>query len=62
MPNDVTTLLAAESRPQIDTVREFLCTLDPSGQRSLLDFIQGAKFMQSLMVSQSPAQVEQDRA
>lgn len=51
MASEVKTILAAESKPQLDEVREFLDTLDQEGQRSLLDFFQGAKFMQGLMMS-----------
>jgi len=53
MTNEVKTLLAAESKPQVDGVREFLDTLDQNGQRSLLDFIQGARFMQSLITART---------
>lgn len=45
MPSEIRTILAAENKPQMDEVREFLDTLDQDGQRSLLDFFQGAKFM-----------------
>lgn len=55
MANEVKTLLAAESRPQVDDVREFLDELDQEGQHSLLSFIQGARFMQTLMTSQTVA-------
>lgn len=49
MANEVKILLAAESEPQMDALREFMGTLDPDGQKSLLNFFQGAKFMQNLM-------------
>lgn len=55
MPSEIRTILAAENKPQMDEVREFLDTLDQDGQRSLLDFFQGAKFMQSLMTSRIAA-------
>lgn len=55
MPSEIKTILAAENKPQMDEVREFLDTLDQDGQRSLLDFFQGAKFMQSLMTSRIAA-------
>lgn len=55
MKNEVKTLLPAESRPQVDDVREFLDNLDQEGQHSLLSFIQGARFMQSLMTSRIAA-------
>lgn len=51
MTNETKTMLRAEIRPQMDDVRKFLDTLDRDGQRSLLDFFQGARFMQSLMLS-----------
>lgn len=52
MANAVNTLLAAENKAQMDEVREFLTTLAPEGQRALLDFFQGAKFMQNLYTAQ----------
>ena len=58
MTSEVKTLLAAESKPQLDEVREFIATLDPVGQRSLLDFFQGARFMQSLTAPPPPAERE----
>lgn len=57
MRNDVKTILAAESKPQLDAVREFMETLNQADQRSLLDFFQGAKFMQNLMRIDQTAQV-----
>lgn len=51
MTHEVKTLLPAESKPQMDEVREFMATLDQDGQRSLLDFFQGARFMQGLMIA-----------
>ena len=43
--------------PEIDEVICFMLTLDEKGQRSMLDFIRGAKFMQSAMSSsQTPPQ------
>lgn len=53
MTSEVKILLAAESKPQMDEVREFLGMLDQNGQRSLLDFLQGARFMQVLMTAQT---------
>ena len=55
MTSEVKTILAAESKPQLDEVREFMGTLNQADQRSLLDFFQGAKFMQSLMMAQPTA-------
>lgn len=56
MTSEVKTVLAAESKPQLDEVREFMGTLNQADQRSLLDFFQGARFMQSLMMAQLPAE------
>lgn len=52
MTSEVKTVLAAESKPQLDEVRKFMNTLNQADQRSLLDFFQGARFMQSLMMVQ----------
>lgn len=49
MTSEVKTILAAESISQLDEVRKFMDTLDRDGQKSLLDFFSGAKFMQNLM-------------
>ena len=49
MSKEVRTLLPSDSKPKADEMLAFLDTLDQSGQRSLLDFFQGARFMQSLM-------------
>lgn len=54
-------IIAAETGPQMDAVRDFLNTLDEAGRHSLLDFFQGAKFMQHLMSAASPM-AEQDSA
>ena len=59
MTSEVKTLLTVESKPQLDAVREFMNTLDQDGQRSLLDFFQGSRFMQGLMTSQPPSRTEQ---
>ncbi len=56
MANEFKILLAAESEPQMDAVREFMGTLDTDGQKSLLNFFQGAKFMQSLLNTQTKAE------
>lgn len=58
MTGEVKTLLAAEIKPQLDEVREFMSTLDPDGEKSLLDFFYGAKFMQSLMFAQAQPRQE----
>ena len=55
MTNEVKTILAAESKPQLDAVRDFMGTLDMDGQKSLLDFFCGAKFMQNLMTAGNQA-------
>ena len=49
MTNDTVTMISAASRQQLDEVSAFLETLDQNGRKSLLDFFQGAKFMQNLM-------------
>ncbi|WP_297311594.1 hypothetical protein [uncultured Oscillibacter sp.] len=51
MSKEVRTLLPSDSKPKADEMLAFLDTLDQSGQRSLLDFFQGARFMQSLMTN-----------
>lgn len=47
------TIVAAESAAELDEVWEFIDTLDSDTQKSLLDFIQGAKFMRNLMTAQA---------
>lgn len=61
MTSDTNLIVAAESKPQMDAVREFMSTLDQNGQRSLLDFFQGAKFMQNLMTADMRRQTAQER-
>ena len=59
MSKEVRTLLPSDSKPKADEMLAFLDTLDQSGQRSLLDFFQGARFMQSLMLAaQAPTERE----
>ena len=55
MTNETKILLAAESESEMDAVWEFMDTKGPHGRKSLLDFFHGAKFMQNLMTSRSPA-------
>lgn len=54
MTNEAKIILAAESKPEMDVVQEFMGTLNQDDQRSLLDFFQGARFMRSLMLGIQP--------
>ncbi|MCI9507663.1 MAG: hypothetical protein HFF62_14030 [Oscillospiraceae bacterium] len=54
MNKEARTLLPSDSKPKADEMLAFLDTLDQNGQRSLLDFFQGAKFMQNLMLAAQP--------
>ncbi len=54
MSKETRTLLPSGSKPKADEMLAFLDTLDQSKRRSLLDFFQGARFMQSLMTNTQP--------
>lgn len=54
MNKEARTLLPSGSKPEADEVLEFLDTLNQDGQRSLLDFFQGAKFMRNLLLTTQP--------
>lgn len=62
MPNEVKTILATESKPQLDAVWDFIGTLDVDAQKSLLGFLCGAKFMQSLMTARNHAPADRPSA
>lgn len=55
MSKEVRTILPSNSKPKVDEMLAFLDTLDQSRQRSLLDFFQGARFMQSFMTDTQPS-------
>ena len=49
MEDNMKTILPKEYEPKLDEAYEFVRSLDSSGQKSFLEFIQGARFMQHLM-------------
>ena len=59
MAKEIITILKSQAQPEVNEMMAFLNTLDQNSKRSLLDFLQGAKFMQNLMVADGRATTSQ---
>ena len=59
MAKEIITILKSQAQPEVNEMMAFLNTLDQNRKRSLLDFLQGAKFMQNLMVADGRATTSQ---
>lgn len=51
MLKELNTTLTIENKPQAESMMTLLSTLDQNGKKAMLDFFQGAKFMQNLMIA-----------